>query len=80
MCVKLWVFHGTDKNGYKGIGHGDTRQGGRVKQLLMMQSRGRDLGLGKGIYGSTYYNKARAYGEYVYLCCFEVSQLKVAIT
>ena len=82
--VKIYAFHGTNLRGFKGIGPGDYNRGGFVGGGLSgefasgwfdLSGNGHDLG--RGIYASTSYDKALAYGDWVYLLEFEAEKLRL---
>lgn len=77
--MKIYLLHGTGTKGFKGIGDGRASKQGLVKggQVRVASSPGGKSWLGKGVYCTTSYKKARAYGEYVYLLEFEVQKLKM---
>ena len=81
--VFIYAFHATDAAGFRGIGDGDWSRGGFVgggglanfnNGWFNLSSGGK---LGRGVYASTSYEKARRYGEYVYLIQFEVNRLRL---
>lgn len=75
--VKFYAYHGTDEEGFEGIGDGDWDRGGLIDDFCVNETYGHIGALGRGIYATTYYHKARGFGEYVYLMGFHLKQLKV---
>jgi hypothetical protein len=68
----------TPDAGFDGIGDGNWKKGGLVDNPFINASPGTSSGLGRGIYATTYWSKARNYGDYVYLFEFDwVSKIKV---
>jgi hypothetical protein len=78
--VMIYAFHGTNEQGYLGIGDADASLGGYVDNFRVCESSAGDprnsnvnphalKNLGKGIYATTCYRKAREHGEYIYIQC-----------
>lgn len=86
----LYTLHGTKYHGYVGIGDGDQSRGGYVAMgggaycwngngdgWFELSTTGSHSWLGRGLYSTTSYSKAKSYGGYIYLMEFEVNRLKI---
>lgn len=74
----MWAFHGTSEAAAACIGYSATgHRGGLVDDFDLKPAIGNGNLLGRGVYLSPTYEKARAYGDHVYLIGFEVDSLKI---
>lgn len=74
----MWAFHGTSEAAAKRIGYSKTGlNGGLVEDFDLKPSVGNGNLLGRGVYLSPTYEKARAYGDHVYVVGFKIDSLKI---
>jgi hypothetical protein len=72
------LYHGTDLNGYKGIGLGDPKKNGLVEfPDFRIAPVKHGSNLGRGIYATSTLKKAMMYGQFIYLVKFKVSKIRV---
>jgi hypothetical protein len=72
------LYHGTDLNGYKGIGLGDPKKNGLVEfPDFRIGPVKHGSNLGRGIYATSTLKKAMMYGNFVYLVQFKVAKIRV---
>ena len=74
---EIWAFHGTDRRGWDGIGHARDDFGTIAPKQISRFKVSEGGMLGRGLYSTTSYTKARSFGEYVYLIRFVVRAFKV---
>lgn len=72
------LYHGTDLNGYKGIGLGNPKKNGLVEfPDFRIGPVKHGSNLGRGIYATSTLRKAMMYGQFVYLVKFRVAKIRV---
>lgn len=72
------LYHGTDLNGYKGIGLGDPKKNGLVEfPDFRIAPVKHGSNLGRGIYATSTLKKAMMYGQFIYLVKFKVAKIRV---
>lgn len=72
------LYHGTDLNGYKGIGLGDPKKNGLVEfPDFRIAPVKHGSNLGRGIYATSTLKKAMMYGNFIYLVKFKVAKIRV---